>query len=195
MGRKPIVDADERIIAAAIEVGGQRNANVLFSTKEIASKAGVAEATLFSRFKSKEKLIYAALSRGTAIRTAEMKRLSESGASLFELVEGLEDYLIRNSSLTTFLLNYGESVAKIGSPSNFFVSFRKQCLIDMHYLDAYIVWPDDEEAQFLIYTTFIRNILYDVQFVLSGFEKWDEDYKRKCAALLLSGLREQKHHA
>jgi hypothetical protein len=102
--------------------------------------------------------------------------------------------MIAHPSATMFLINYGESVPKIAGSTLLHVSFIKQCKIDMHLFDDYYVFPD-EESQLIAYTSYIRNVLYDAQFVLSGFEEFDEHCAQTASSLLCSGLIEEKPHA
>lgn len=194
MGRNAILNADQKIIDAAIEVGGNSNANVLFSTTEIAEKAGVSEFVVFSRFGTKENLTEKALAYATSLRTAEFRRLVEQHLSFEEVTEGLERYLIAHPAMTMFLINYGDSVPKIGSVGVLHELFTKQWKIDMHLFDDYFTFPN-EEIQLIAYITYIRNLLFDVQFVLSGFETFDAHYAQLASTLLCFGLKEEKPHA
>jgi AcrR family transcriptional regulator len=79
----------ERIIAAAIEVFGERGLEA--STAEIAQRAGVGEATLFRRFPSKDDLIM-------AIVEAQMDEVIEIAADCVENcdpAEAVERFLTR----------------------------------------------------------------------------------------------------
>lgn len=194
MGRKAILDADQKIIDAAIEVGGTSNANVLFSTVDIAQKAGVSEFVVFSRFQNKEGLLYRALAEATRRRSEEFARLVALHLPFEKVTEGLERYLINHPTETMFLINYGESVPKITGFNTLHEAFIKNCKKDMHLFDDYYAFPD-EETQLIAYTSYIRNVLYDAQFVLSGFEEFDEHYAQVASSLLCSGLIEEKPHA
>jgi hypothetical protein len=194
MGRKAILDADQKIVDAAIEVGGTSNAKVLFSTVDIGAKAGVSEFVVFSRFKNKEGLLYAALSEATHRRSAELARLVALHLSFEAVTEGLERYLINHPAETMFLINYGESIPKIAGSNALNEAFILNCKKDMHLFDDYYVFPD-EESQLIAYTSYIRNVLYDAQFVLSGFEEFDEHCAQTASSLLCSGLIEEKPHA
>ena len=95
--------------------------------------------------------------------------------------------------MTMFLINYGDSVPKIGSVGVLHELFTKQCKIDMHLFDDYFAFPN-EEIQLIAYVTYIRNLLFDVQFVLSGFETFDAHYAQLASTLLCFGLKEEKPH-
>lgn len=194
MGRKPLAGADEKILEAAIEVGGTSNANVLFSTEIIAEKAGVSEFAVFSRFQNKENLIIRALSLATARRTAVLKALVDAKLPFKDVVKGVESYLIQHPYETLFLVNYGESCARIGSSDQLHALFNKQCQIDRHLLDPYFHF-DDEMTALIAYSTFIRNVLNDAQFVLSGFAVYDDHYKDLSAEIMEEGLRKERKDA
>jgi AcrR family transcriptional regulator len=59
---RPVTIQDETILDAAREVFLERGA--LATTAEVAARAGVSEGTLFNRFRSKEELFRACMSRG-----------------------------------------------------------------------------------------------------------------------------------
>jgi AcrR family transcriptional regulator len=194
MGRKAIADADEKILLATIAVGGSSKANVLLSTKAIAQMAGVSEFTVFSRYKNKEQLIYHALGYAVGKRTETLKSFLDQGLSFAEATKELERYLIEHPELTLFLINYGECVSKIGGSPERFEAFLGACRKDMHLFDPYYVFPD-EESQLIAYVSYIRNVLYDAQFVLSGFATFDEAYQNLCADMICFGLGKEAHDA
>ena len=194
MGRKAIADADEKILLATIAVGGSSKANVLLSTKAIAKRAGVSEFTVFSRYKSKEWLIYYALAYATRKRTETLQGFLNQGLSFAEATKELERYLIDHPDLTLFLINYGECVSKIGGTRERFEGFLKACRVDMHLFDPYFSFPD-EESEVIAYISYIRNVLYDAQFVLSGFASFDSHYQDLCADVICFGLAKEAQDA
>jgi AcrR family transcriptional regulator len=188
VGRKVINNVEEKILLATIEVGGRNRANILFSTKEIAQLAGISEFTIYSHFKDKKNLLSKALVFATNIRSAELKRLVDLSLPLEDVIRGLEDFLVARPSLTTFFINYGECIPKIGNPDSSFLAFKERCRQDCHLLEPYLNYPNEETA-FLIYSSFVRNLLLDVEMILSGGAVHDSEYERTVLTLDLYGIR------
>ncbi|MCH3910089.1 MAG: TetR family transcriptional regulator [Bacilli bacterium] len=185
MGRIADPDAEEKIIDATIKIGGSSPANVNFSTKDIAKKAGVSEYLIFSRFGSKINLIHFACLRASGLCNAECLRLSKNVNDPLEIYSSLLSYLIKHKEQTLFLLNYGEGNTKVGKPGPNYEAFKKDAIKKAKLFTMFSFGDDD--ACFLAYSTFARNVLIDAELVLNGSYKDSNEYRRFCAKLAFRG--------
>lgn len=189
MSRKPLPNVDEKLIAMAIQVGGVNNANVNISTKTLAAMVGISEFTLFQHFKTKEALIEAAvLSLGDSY-FVEIKKLSLlhlydfSGFTL-----SVFDFFLAHRVETLFICNYSHATNRrseeLAAYYDTYLTFFKS------HLDVFkpFFHSEDPTTALLLGTTFIRRLLYDAQFVLSGLIQDSPAYRAAIVQGLDSGI-------
>lgn len=106
MGRREIAGAEEKIIAATIEVAGNETRGT-YSTKEIALRAGLSEFTVFSHFKNKEALISAADEHLFSRYLAKEEELYARYPTDFErFFDGMLSSLLSDPSALRFIASY-----------------------------------------------------------------------------------------
>lgn len=188
MSRKYIADLEGRLITETISLGGDNPANVDFSTKAIASAAGVSEFTLFQRFGSKEKLISASI-RFVCDEAVELfgKWIKDEKDSFEVFSARVLDYFLSHPKETMFLINYSAASSHVTSDPEAFARYREYILAHLDLMEPYFGKRSPDEA-FLLWSSFFRRLLMDAQFVLSDLYPDVATYREMSAKVCCSGL-------
>jgi len=189
VGRKYIPDLEERLIAETISVGGKNEANVDFSTKDIAKACGVSEFTLFQRFESKEKLISACNLKICDDGSALFHHWShEDQVPLKVFAARVLDYFLSHPCETMFLVNYSAATSHIMKDQAAFERYHAYIMAHRDLLEPYFGSRDEDET-FLLWSSFFRRLLMDAQFVLSDLYSDVATYREKSVKVALEGLK------
>lgn len=189
MGRKPIPGIEEKIVLAAIAIGGSHDSNVAFSTKEIAARVGVSEFTVFDRFVNRQGLIRACLKQITNDFLLEVWPVTKRPETTFEtLIKKADSYFFAHPEETIFTCNYSPlALQSRDDPALYetvFLAVKGQVQIFKKYLDF---GNDDLTAS--AWTSILRRILFRDRFVLSGLAKNDPYYQESSYQMLGEGFR------
>lgn len=189
MSRKPIANLDEKILKAAVEVGGSNRANVDFSTKEIARRVGVSEFTIFQRFKNKDEMISRALLRVSNEVDSYMAHLiNDEHLPYATFVCAMADYFIAHPTYTFYLANYSQATSRISSDASSFARYYAATLKESSLFYRYFDLKDETQA-FLIVNALIRRILMDALFVLAGLIPDSPTYRERATIATIHGLK------
>lgn len=176
----------KRLIDEAISLGGSNLANRSFSTKDIATAAGVSEPTLFARFPSKDDLIAAASESCAAFFALYAASLREAGLKGEPFVAKILDYAIKNREKTVFLLNYAHCLPSSGFPETDGRSFRSLILKTApSFLPSYASLSPDE--LFIAFTSYARTLVFAAAYILNGVWPDNEEVRDSTCRYLLDG--------
>ena len=187
MGRKAIPNLDEAIVDATIKVGGVNQANVDFSTKEIAKLCGVSEFALFERFPTKTDLILAALKRiDVHYKAAIDASLNKQELTLRVFCNDLFNFFIENKEEALFHANYSMLSLKARHDQRLVENYRKVMKDNAHYIERFID-PVSEESAYIIWVFASRQLLFQAQMILIGLAEDTPDYRNLVLNNLISG--------
>jgi AcrR family transcriptional regulator len=188
MSRKPIPNLDERIIRVSIEVGGRHTANHDFSTKEIARLCCISEFTIFQHFKNKNELIHQVLLKISEELCSYLQSLISAKTPLPDFIDKFFGYFLAHPDETTFLINYSESASKIHRNEKAFRQYQEFVLSHLSLLDFYFDYPNEEQG-FLLWSSLMRRLLNDAEYVLSGYLPDSVSYRQNVRKMTLDGLQ------
>jgi len=187
MPRKPIENADERIIEATFKIGGNSPRGSL-STKDIAVEAGLSEFTIFSRFKTKENLINVcnAITYDVFLKS-NIKASENHKDDRRAFFDEVLDELIANAEMTKFAGNYSLAFPRqdsVQAYAVFFDSFYEK----WRPMFAYFPLESDEQ-KFRVITYGVREIVQDALYIVSGEIKDIPENRNLMYDLFYGGMR------
>jgi len=188
MPRKPIENADERIIEATFKIGGNSPRGSL-STKDIAVEAGLSEFTIFSRFTTKENLI--STCNGIAYEIflkANLQASNNHKGDRRAFFDEVLDKLIGSAEMTKFAGNYSLVFPRqdsVKAYAVFFDSFHEKWkpLFDYFPLET-------EEQKFRVIAYGVREIIQDALYIISGEVKDTPENRTVMFDLFYGGMKE-----
>jgi AcrR family transcriptional regulator len=187
MGRKAIPNLDEKIIDETIRIGGVNQANVDFSTREIAKACGVSEFALFERFPTKTDLILACLRKVNQHYQEEIEAsLAKEGLTLRIFCNDLFNFFVYHKSEALFVANYSMLSLKARHDNRIVELHHDLMKKNAHYVGRFLD-PIDEENAYLIWVFLSRQILFQAQMVLVGLAEDTPEYRGLVIDNLISG--------
>ena len=181
MSRKPIENADDLIIPAAIKIGGNCSRGS-FSTQDIATLAGVSEFVIFSRFNNKDNLIDTCnkkiYDRLVEIHTEVKNKYPTDSEKYFY---GMLDAFLAEPEMTKFAGNYSLVFPRQNKADNYKVLFDWFNLNWKLFSNIAPHGTTTEKYQVVLFE--IRELVHDALFILTG-EIQDTPNNRKTMYLL-----------
>jgi AcrR family transcriptional regulator len=165
MSRREIEGLEDKIIQATIEIAG-RNPRGSFSTKEIADRIFISEFTVFSRFKSKERLIdacndYVFEQFTAAFAMGAGKHPKDAEGFFNEML----DWLLGHASYALFAGNYCLAFPRAGSLEKYEAFFKN---LEQSFAAVKEVLSFPDRDSYISAVTFgLQEVLQDALFILS----------------------------
>jgi AcrR family transcriptional regulator len=110
MAYRKLDHIDEKIVDAALRLGGSVWPDAGFATHDIAVRCGVSETVIFKHFQTKEKLLAFARAKASVTLNHSAEMIAEKTTDLSIFAHEFFAYLVAHSQLTYFILNYGSEI-------------------------------------------------------------------------------------
>jgi AcrR family transcriptional regulator len=188
MGRKQIPNLDEKLLEATIDVGGSNSPNINFSTKRIASLCGTSEFTLFQRYENKTVLITKAMQKCEKTISDKFKELSLDQNNDFPaFIDKAFHYFLSEPKMTLFMCNYFPAASRSKNTDEDFALYCENGKVFFDSISRYFKKLDDD-TMFLVWSSLLRHLLFDAQFILANIMSLDKDYENRVIEVNYDGL-------
>jgi AcrR family transcriptional regulator len=186
MARPFLSNADERILAATIQVAGSSKAG-FFSTEEIAKLAGLSEFTIYNRFKNKKQLIAKANDYSLHIFLTLYEGLAKKSKDTEEFFDQFIETLVAHPYWVYFGLNYSLVYPRLRQAGEY--KIFKEELHDFLITHRDLFRPDvNDEQWFRLFTYGVRSLLGSAVLILDAAEKDTSDNRKVMYLLTYKGL-------
>lgn len=180
-------DLEKALVLSAIHEGAGNPSNKGFSTKKIAENCGVSEFTLFTKFKTKENLVSAALDSIESGFAAEAKKAAGSSRDVSDYVTRLIYFGFSHPEEMIFLANYGFWDGEAGADTRSLLKEKDRSIRYARSVFAFNPGLSDT-AILLCWAYLIRHLDYFVEGVYNGLFADSPAHRLECGRLLAKGL-------
>jgi AcrR family transcriptional regulator len=187
MSRRKLENIDEKIIEETIALGGNNEANRSFSTKDIASRCGISEYAIFSRYKTKDALLAKVGEAVYAKLSDEALLLAKSDVTIHDFFNHYLDWLLSQREITYFTLNYGHGVPHLTPLTDDRESHRSRVIEDAaSVLSRFGIAP--KEDYLLLWSYFLRHLIYFAAYVLNDPRTDTKENRFRSEMIITHGL-------